>query len=473
MRVNTAVGHGGELTQGAGGGPKLGAEPPSVARSILASLPDGHRLSGFRCVVHECGNVKITFVIANYPPSIGGSQLHVQRVAEGLVGLGHSVTVVTSDAQRSPGGRDAGYVGVGDEWMNGVHVKRRPVARRAHLAVRGMIRLLIRLGIKSAEGFFSLIAIGPLGVSLAREVRFAARSSDAVVGVAAPYLTIPAVRLTTHRRPAHAVYMPLLHPDSTSPRPLVSRALRHAAAVVVMTEFERTWLIDRGVHPGSIEIIPPGCDLSNVAEVSPAEARALLAIPNRPTVGFIGRMAAYKGIDTLLSAMERIWDSRPELNLLLAGGNAGWTAFDELLDRARRLGGDRLVYRGTFEENERPLLYAACDVVTSPSRGESFGITTIEAWSAKRPVICGDIAAVRSLVHHDEDGLLVTVGDVAAWTDALTSILDDDERRVRLGQAGRRRVERDFTWETIVQSWDRMLRVDVAGEPNPPAGVAL
>lgn len=405
--------------------------------------------------------MRITFVVANYPPSLGGSQVLVQQIAEGLAGLGHSVTVVTTDAVLSPGASNPGITSVGDELLNGVMVKRRPVARRAHRVVRILRKVLGRLRARRLLVWTTPLAAGPIGLGLALEIRRAARDDDVVVGVAAPYLIIPMVDFSTRRGNARAAYLPLLHLSASDPRTSVLRALRRAACVVGLTEFERRWLVAHGVDGRSVEAIPPGCEVSAGTEESPASARSQLALPERLTVGYIGRMAGYKGIATLLKAMELLWERHPELNLLLAGGRAGWSAFDELLEQTRRVAGDRLVYFGAFDDAEKHLLYEACDVVASPSREESFGITTIEAWAAGRPMVAGDIDVVRSLIRPGEDGELVPVDDADAWAAALEELLDDNDLRTRLGSAGHERAEQEFTWPVVIRQWDELLRRSV------------
>lgn len=412
--------------------------------------------------------MRITFVVAKYPPSLGGTQVLIQHVAEGLVGLGHSVTVVTTDARLSLFTRGRERLGVGNEVVNGVLVKRRPVATRVHGAVRFGRKVSARLGLRRLLGWTGPIAAGPIGLGLAQEIRVAARDDDVVVGAGASYLIIPAVDLATRRGRARAVYLPQLHLSISDPRPSVLRALQRADGVVSQTEFERRWLVEHGVEKRRAGLAPPGCDILAGGRPSPASARSQLGLPERPTVGYIGRMAVHKGVDTLMGAMERLWEQRPELTLLLAGGRTSWSGFDGLLESTRQAAGDRLVYLGEFDDDEKQLLYAACDVVAFPSREESFGITTIEAWAAGRPMVAGDIDVVRSLIRPGEDGELVPVGDVEAWVEVLGDLLDDGERRSLLGSAGRARVEQEFSWPVVVQHWDELLRRSFGGTDDTP-----
>lgn len=413
------------------------------------------------CTPHGGRRLKVTFVVAKYPPSVGGTQLLVQHVAEGLAGLGHSVTVITTDARRSLFARGTDRLTTGDVLLNGVLVKRRPVATRFHAVLRTLRKVFARLGVTRGLTCTDLIASGPLGFGLAVDVWKAARNDDVVVGAGASYLIIPAVDLATCRSSSGAVYLPQLHLSVAGPRPSALRALRRADGIISQTDVERTWLIEHGVEAGRVGLAPPGCKTSDHADLPSSSARELLGIPERLTVGFIGRMAAHKGLDTLVAAIECLWQDHPNLNLLLAGGRTDWSGFDDLLEYTRAIAGDRFIYYGEFDDAEKPLLYAACDIVAFPSREESFGITTTETWSAGRPIVAADIDVTRSIIRPGIDGELVPVGDVASWADVIGDLLIDETRRSRLGSAGRQRVEGEFAWPVIIQEWDKQLQRSV------------
>lgn len=404
--------------------------------------------------------MRITFLVANYWPSVGGAQVHVQRVAEGLVARhGHHVEVLTTDALRSPASRDPGRVDVGSEVHGGVVVRRLPLARRAHAAVRVARRARRRLRL-GAGG--SALNAGPLGLRMAVEARRAARRSDVVVGVTAPSMTVVAAEAATRGTSAAHVVMPLLHLGAGAPPAWAVRSMRRADGCTSSTTFERDWLVAHGVDPERTAVLPPGCDPDRYPDLDAATARDRLGLPQRRIVGFLGRMAAHKGIDTLAAAMPAVWERHPDTTLLLAGNRTAWAGLEDVLDRLRAAGGDRVVVHGPFADEDRPTLLAACDVVAYPSREESFGMVTIEGWCARRPVVAGDIDAVRCLVRPGIDGELVPVGDPGALASTVAGLLDDPERRAAEAAAGRVRAEAEFTWDGIVDGWDRFLADAVA-----------
>jgi glycosyltransferase involved in cell wall biosynthesis len=400
--------------------------------------------------------LRVAFLVANYAPSVGGAQLHVRRIAEGLVDRhGVDVEVVTTDALRAPAGTDPGRIDVAEESIGGVHVRREPPARRTHRALRDLRRAGRRLHVYR-PGANTLFVAGPLGRRYGLAALDAARRCDVVVGVGAPSATLWWADVLGRRTDSAAVAMPLLHISDEPQRPWVLRCLRRADGVSISTPFERSWLEGRGVDPARMRVLPPGCDPEAYADVEPTAARARLGITEAPTVGYLGRMAAHKGVDTLVDAMRAVWVDRPEVRLVLAGGRTGWD-LGAVLDRLDADERARVDVRESVDDDDKPWLLAACDVVAFPSRSESFGMVTVEAWCARRPVVAGDIGAVRSLVHPGLDAELVEPGDALGLAGHLSSLLEDPARRRALGAAGRRRAEQEFAWDPIVDGWHSFL----------------
>lgn len=402
--------------------------------------------------------MRITFLVSNYYPSVGGAQSSVQRIAEGLVARhGHDVHVLTTDAVRTPGARYPGRVdAVREEQIAGVHVRRIPLSRRGHALIRFARRIRVKLGITHPTTYTKL-DVGPHGARLAWAAYAAGRDSDAVVGVGAPFLTLLAADLMTRRTDAAYIAMPLLHLAVEDPYPWILRSLLRADGVSCATVYERDWLVNRGVDKSRTAVLPPGCDPDRYAQTSPAEARRTLGLSEALTVGYIGRFAANKGLDTFARAAERIWQARPDVTIFIVGRSSGWIEAGPILDRLHEVGGARFVHREGFDESERSDVFAACDVIAFPSQQESFGMITVEAWCARRPVVAGDIGAVRCVIHDGIDGELVGVQDDEALARQIVMLLEDPDRRLSYGTAGRARAESEFSWQGIVDRWDDFL----------------
>jgi len=74
-----------------------------------------------------------------------------------------------------------------------------------------------------------------------------------------------------------------------------------------------------------------------------------------------------------------------------------------------------------------------------------------EAFAAGTPVVASDIAGYRDVVRHDREGVLVPPGDPAALAEAVTSLLADEPRRERQGDAARKLALERYAWDDIAR----------------------
>ncbi len=413
--------------------------------------------------------MQITFLAINYWPSVGGSQTLVQRVAEGLVAQhGHEVRVLTTDALHAPGGSDPGRVRPARETISGVRVQRLPVARRTQSVLRSLRALGARFGRPIVP---SVPSYGPWGAQLARAAHTAGRRSDVVVGVSAPFTTIPLAWSGTRRTAAAFVAAPLLHLGEWEPSRHLVRVLAAADRCIALTGGEQSWMVAHGLAAERVEIVPPGVDPAP-DRPDVAGARYVLGLGDGPVVTFLGRLAAQKGLDTLLDALPVLLEERPDLTLVLAGQRTAWTGWKDMLRELPPAWSTRVAVIESFDESRRAELLAASDLVIAPSREEAFGIVLLEAWAACRAVVASDLPAFRSVVHDGSDGRLVPVGDPVALGSVVLELLEDPASTRRLGRAGHQRVLDEFRWEHVVDRWNEVLVAAIASHSAPSTAAA-
>jgi glycosyltransferase involved in cell wall biosynthesis len=107
----------------------------------------------------------------------------------------------------------------------------------------------------------------------------------------------------------------------------------------------------------------------------------------------------------------------------------------------------RVTVINNFSESKKPDLLAACDLIAHPSGNESFGIAFIEAWACGKPVIGARVGAIPSVINEGQDGLLHTYLDPTNMAQTILELLGDPSRRIRMGEAGRKKVLANYTWE--------------------------
>jgi glycosyltransferase involved in cell wall biosynthesis len=193
----------------------------------------------------------------------------------------------------------------------------------------------------------------------------------------------------------------------------------------------------------------PGFEIAHygVRLAAPAEP-----YPGPPRVLAIGRLIPIKGHTILLRALAAALADAPDLELGIAGSGP---LEPELRSLAAELGiEERLEFLGHVRD-VRPAIEASSFVVV-PSLGEGFGLVALEAMERSRAVVASGVGGLLDVVSDGETGLLVPPGDVHALAGAIVALARDPELAGRMGQAGRRRAEREFSEERSVDRIERL-----------------
>lgn len=185
----------------------------------------------------------------------------------------------------------------------------------------------------------------------------------------------------------------------------------------------------------------PFADAARRAECHRAALAARCGIdgaePLLLTVAMMRSGAKLGSYRVLAQALRRIADRRWRL-IVVGDGPAA-----EDVHAALAPLGARVSRLGRVDRTALPAICAACDLHVWPAIGEAYGLALLEAEAAGLPVVAGSTGGVPDVVRDGESGLLVPVGDAGRFADAVASLLDDPERRRRMGARAAERVRRD------------------------------
>jgi rhamnosyl/mannosyltransferase len=177
---------------------------------------------------------------------------------------------------------------------------------------------------------------------------------------------------------------------------------------------------------------------------------------------FVGRLVSYKGLDVLVRAVQGT-----ALNVVIAGGGPLLSALQRWIADAGVA--DRVVVAGEVSEDALPAYYQSADYVVLPSTtpAEMFGVALLEGMACARPVVNTALSTgVREVSIAGETGLEVPPADPAALREAMRRLAGDPSLRSRLGQAGRSRVESQFSLQKMLDA-HLALCGELAGSPPP------
>lgn len=341
----------------------------------------------------------------------GGVQFHIRDLAEHLIGLGHQASVLAPADEGTP-------------LPDYVHSAGRAVPIRYNGSVARLNfgpLVANRVSRWIADGDFDLLHIHePVTPS---------------VGLLALWASSQPVVATFHTsnlrsRAMQAAY-PLLRPSLE----------KISGRIAVSEDARRTVTTHLG---GDAVVIPNGVDTGFFAR---ATAKGeWQGTPERPTVGFLGRIdEPRKGLPVLADAMRSVLREVPGARLLVVGPGSAPAAQARLPEDVAAA----TELLGPLSDDDKAAFLASVDVYVAPhTGGESFGIVLVEAMAAGAPVLASDLPAFVRVLDGGEAGATFRTEHPDDLAEQLVAILRDGTRRAELSAHGRRRAT-TFDWEVV------------------------
>ena len=259
------------------------------------------------------------------------------------------------------------------------------------------------------------------------------RGADVLGGLAASFAAIPAV---VSRRV-----------DNTEMRLMAALRYRPFARIIAISDAIAGVLREHDIDNSRIEVIRSAVDTTRFVRPPDLDAfRAEFAVPaDAFVIAAAGQLIPRKGHRYLLEAIAGLRNSHKEIRLILFG--EGYLA-NQLRAQAAALGlGDIVQFAGFRDDLDD---FMACfDVFAHPALAEGLGVATLKAAAAGVPVVGFRAGGLPEAVSDGETGILVTAEDAAALQAALERLIDDEDLRTRMAVAGRERMQKEFSIDTM------------------------
>ncbi len=228
--------------------------------------------------------------------------------------------------------------------------------------------------------------------------------------------------------------------DLTTDRLVDQFIVVNGASVDVLTKRHR-------VPPSKVAVIPNGIELEayDTSRTVRGAWRERLGVPDDAfLLGALGALTWQKGFPNLIKAF-----AAAELGAWLAIGGEG-EGRGELVALARALDVEHRCLMPGFVDDV-PGFLADIDLFVIPSLIEGHPVVLLEAMAMGRPILATDIPGIGDTITDGVDGRLVPSNDVPALMAALAALCLDREGTAQLGRNARRKVEREYNVERMVQ----------------------
>ncbi len=352
--------------------------------------------------------------------------------------LGHDVHVVTNRKTGQPKSENYGRVTI--------HRVDSPFDLNAYQIARSVIyghRDTI-LHTHATAGFFTVPMKGALGVPVVSHVHGTTRS---------------------HHMPVRLLFGDVVH--DYSPIKVTYYFLREkilwscADRVLTVSSVIKTDLSEHyRISQKKIRVVFNGVD-EQIFKPQPDETfpEALKKFEGKKIILYVGHFGLRKGVVYLIRAMNKISKECPDAVLVCVGGVPSWLGGtdywsylqkeierDDLVDRVLLL--DRV------PNVQLPAFYSAASVFVLPSYYEAFGKVVVEAMACGTPVVATKRGGLSEVVDDGKSGFLIDYGSADAIANAVLAILSNEALASKMGEFGRHRVERDFTWNSVATRID-------------------
>ena len=388
------------------------------------------------------------FLTSYFPDRCGGAEQQCRRLSEELVRQGHAVTVFTTRAKGSSPRHAV---------ENGVEVVR--LARLEAWGKRGQPSVDASASTKSGTA---------VPVPAPRWAGIRQRAADVLYALNVWTFLVGSVLFMWRRRNSIDVWhvhvagltagwcgfwarrlglasvckganLPVFPPEPRMPLKRWLGRERRQMNFIALTPEMKDDLVANGVSADRVAVIPNGVTVPGKGpRPDPGAAGAVLYVAN------FTQPVANKAFDMLFAAWAQVHGARPDVRLAVAGAGdvRPWREF------LRARGAEQSVsFLGRLEDLGGEYQKAAMLVL--PSRREGISNALLEAQSWGVPAVVSDIPGNRLVIEPAVNGLVVPAGDAGALAGSILHLLGDDDMRVRLGLAARRRIEADFRMEAI------------------------
>ena len=386
--------------------------------------------------------MKILHIVPSHWPAFerGGPIRSVHLLNKWLVKKGIDVTVYTTDIGLK------GKVEINKEvLLDGVKVWYFPLTWRAWQYSRAMHKAL-KKNLKDFDLVHitsTFLAASTLGAYYAKKFK-------------KPYIISPRGNLMKE---------PLKKKSPIKKRIYISliekRNLTGANAIHFTAEVEKNEYLAENLPLKKSIVIPNGLDPKEFGREAVGENRVNFREKfdigaDKKIILSLGRINWKKGFDTLIPALAEVLKEEPDVVFVIAGDDDGYKKQVESLISSSKLE-NNVVFTGQLLGEERIAAYRDSDVFVLSSYSENFGMVVVEAMYFEKPVILTEGVGISKEVKNSGAGIVIQK-DEKKLAEAILKILGNQELAKKMGEAGKKLVQEEFSGEKVAERWVEAYR---------------
>ncbi len=236
------------------------------------------------------------------------------------------------------------------------------------------------------------------------------------------------------------------NPESAS---IAALRYRPFQRVIAVSNNIASVLQRNGLDDERLQVIRDAVDVTCVDPEPAADVlQTLFGInENHFAIAVVAQLIRRKGHRFLFDVLPGLCLKHPQMKVVIFGVGP---EEEHLRALVRKLGLSGAVIFAGFRLDLDQYL-AAFDLLVHPAEQEGLGVAMLKGAAAGLPVIAFDVAGAKEAVGHGKTGALIPVGDLESLQKAIELMIDEPEMRRNLGDAGRQRMQEEFSVTTMVE----------------------
>jgi glycosyltransferase involved in cell wall biosynthesis len=197
----------------------------------------------------------------------------------------------------------------------------------------------------------------------------------------------------------------------------------HVSGFHTVSEASREDLVRFGVDSGRISVITNGIDQTDYDKIEAATRS------DPPSAVFVGRLVFYKNLETVIQAFMNVVRAIPDAQLEILGDGPNR---EKLMREAEPIRAN-VHFAGRVSQEEKIRTIKQSSFMVFPSILEGFGISAIEAFACRKPVLVSDVRPLSDIVIHGRDGYVISPFNVSEWSKRMTELFEDPSKASKMG----------------------------------------
>ncbi len=240
--------------------------------------------------------------------------------------------------------------------------------------------------------------------------------------------------------------------------------LQNADFSVMQSNALQNYFIEQHhLDPAKTAVVTNGADVEKFSKHGRYEMLIRkYQLTGKPVLGFVGSMSVWHGMENMEKIITRVLKKYPHVKFMLVGSGGGFEGAMRKFISENHFE-ENVILTGYVPHQEIHKYVSLMDIVLAPYPKLDFfyysPVKLFEYMAAAKPVVTTDIGQIAEVVTHGVDGILCPPDDFDCVVDSICRLLENPDKRKRIGETARKTITEKHTWGKKAKEWERICEM--------------